>query len=105
MIFGRAGEFKEGTGKYGNIVYMKCSAENGFFPDLGQIYSYSPDLIFFCSPNNPTGNAASHEQLKKLIEFAKANGSIIIFDSSYAAYISDDSPRSIYEIPGAKEVY
>ncbi|KAB1205438.1 Aminotransferase ALD1 [Morella rubra] len=62
------------------------------------------DIIFFCSPNNPTGYAASRQQLQQLGEFAKANGSIIIYDSAYASYISDDSPRSIYENPRAKEI-
>ncbi|KAL6296929.1 hypothetical protein ACE6H2_005071 [Prunus campanulata] len=102
VIAGRAGRFQEETGKYKNIVYLNCRPENNFFPDLST--ASRADIIFFCSPNNPTGNAASQQQLKQLVEFAKANGSIIVYDSSYAAYISDDSPRSIYEIPGAREV-
>ncbi|PRQ21534.1 putative LL-diaminopimelate aminotransferase [Rosa chinensis] len=102
VIAGRAGNFQEETGKYKNIVYLNCRPENNFFPDLST--ASRADLIFFCSPNNPTGNAASWHQLKQLVEFAKANGSIIVYDSSYAAYISDGSPRSIYEIPGAREV-
>lgn len=78
---------------------MNCGAENNFFPDL----STTPrtDLIFFCSPNNPTGNAASRKQLEQLVDFAKTNGSIIIYDAAYASYISDESRRSIFEIPGA----
>nr|KYP47503.1 hypothetical protein KK1_030830 [Cajanus cajan] len=102
VIVGRAGRFKAENGKYKNIVYMKCGPENNFFPDL----STTPrtDIIFFCSPNNPTGSAASRQQLEQLVKFAKANGSIIIYDAAYAAYISDESPRSIFEIPGAKEV-
>jgi len=62
------------------------------------------DIIFFCSPNNPTGAAATRKQMKELVAFAKANGSIIIYDSAYAIYMSDDNPKSIYEIPGAREV-
>ncbi|KAM6544423.1 hypothetical protein CsatB_008870 [Cannabis sativa] len=104
VIFGRGGNFEEKTGQYGNISYMKCCPENNFFPNLSPYYTPKTDVIFFCSPNNPTGNAATRQQLKRLVEFAKTNGSIIIYDSSYAAFISDDSPRSIYEIPGAKEV-
>ncbi|KAH7567805.1 hypothetical protein JRO89_XS07G0154000 [Xanthoceras sorbifolium] len=102
VIVGQAGKFQPKTEKYKNIVYMNCTPENGFFPDL----STTPrtNIIFFCSPNNPTGHAASWQQLKQLVEFAKANGSIIIYDSAYAAYISDASPRSIFEIPGAREV-
>ncbi|KAL5559208.1 hypothetical protein UlMin_035419, partial [Ulmus minor] len=102
VIFGRSGKFEEGSGKYGNIVYMKCSPKNNFFPDLSN--TSKTNVIFFCSPNNPTGNAATRQQLKQLVEFAKSNGSIIVYDSSYASYISDGSPKSIYEIPGAKQV-
>ncbi|KAH8516006.1 hypothetical protein H0E87_004427 [Populus deltoides] len=102
VIVGQSGKLEEKTGKYSDIVYMNCGAENNFFPDL----STTPrtDVIFFCSPNNPTGSAASWKQLKQLVDFAKTNGSIIVYDSAYAAYISDESPRSIFEIPGAKEV-
>lgn len=102
VIVGQAGKFQQETGKYRKITYMKCGPENNFFPDL----STNPrtDIIFFCSPNNPTGHAASWQQLKQLVEFAKANGSIIIYDSAYSAYITDSSPRSIFEIPGAREV-
>ncbi|KAH9690884.1 LL-diaminopimelate aminotransferase [Citrus sinensis] len=102
VIVGQAGKFLKETGKYRNIVYMNCRPENNFFPDLST--TSRTDIIFFCSPNNPTGHAATWQQLKKLVEFAKANGSIIVYDSAYAAYITDPSPRSIYEIPGAREV-
>ncbi|XVF36789.1 hypothetical protein REPUB_Repub19eG0088400 [Reevesia pubescens] len=102
VIVGQAGEFEEETGMYRNIIYMNCGAGNNFFPDLSSIPR--TDIIFFCSPNNPTGHAASRLQLKQLVAFAKANGSIIVYDSAYAAYITDESPRSIFEIPGAKEV-
>jgi len=102
VIAGRAGRLNAGNGKYKKIVYMECRPENNFFPNLSR--TPRTDLIFFCSPNNPTGSAASRQQLEQLVEFAKANGSIIIYDSVYAAYISDESPRSIFEIPGAKEV-
>lgn len=99
---GQTGEYIEGIGKYRGVEYMKCSPENLFFPDFSSIPR--TDIIFFCSPNNPTGHAASREQLQQLVEVARKNGSIIVYDSVYAAYISDDSPRSIYEIPGSKEV-
>uniref|UniRef100_A0A2N9IHM2 Aminotransferase class I/classII large domain-containing protein n=1 Tax=Fagus sylvatica TaxID=28930 RepID=A0A2N9IHM2_FAGSY len=102
VIVGQAGNFQAETGTYDNIVYMKCGPENNFFPDLST--TSRTDIIFFCSPNNPTGYAASRQQLQQLVDFAKANGSIIIYDSAYAAYVTDDSPTSIYEIPGAKEV-
>jgi LL-diaminopimelate aminotransferase len=81
---------------------MKCYPQNNFFPDLEN--TSRADIIFFCSPNNPTGQAATWKQLRKLVDFARDSGSIIIFDSAYASYVMDDSPRSIFEIPGAREV-
>lgn len=102
VIMGQTGEFESDLGKYGKIEYMRCSPENGFFPDLSTVVR--TDIIFFCSPNNPTGSAATREQLTQLVQFAKKNGSIIVYDSAYALYMSDDNPRSIFEIPGAKEV-
>ncbi|XP_011043216.1 PREDICTED: probable LL-diaminopimelate aminotransferase, chloroplastic [Populus euphratica] len=102
VIIGQAGDFEDKTGMYGNIQYMKCQPKTNFFPDLAT--ASRSDIIFFCSPNNPTGHAATRQQLEQLVKFAKENGSIIIFDTAYAAYISDDSPRSIFEIPGAREV-
>ncbi|ESR35932.1 LL-diaminopimelate aminotransferase [Citrus sinensis] len=102
VIMGQTGEFQKDVEKYGKIEYMRCTAENGFFPDLSTVAR--TDIIFFCSPNNPTGAAATREQLTQLVQFAKDNGSIIVYDSAYALYMSDDNPRSIFEIPGAKEV-
>ncbi|KGN53873.1 LL-diaminopimelate aminotransferase, chloroplastic [Cucumis sativus] len=102
VILGQTGQYQKDVEKYGNIEYMRCTPENGFFPDLSKVPR--TDIIFFCSPNNPTGSSASREQLTQLVQFAKKNGSIIVYDSAYAMYISDDNPRSIFEIPGAKEV-
>ncbi|KAJ8762964.1 hypothetical protein K2173_023093 [Erythroxylum novogranatense] len=102
VIVGQSGKIVKETGKYENIVYMNCGPENKFFPDLPN--TPRTDIIFFCSPNNPTGHAASRQQLKQLVDFARENKSIIVFDSAYAAYITDDSPKTIFEIPGAKEV-
>lgn len=102
VIMGQTANFQKDIEKYGNIEYMRCTPENGFFPDLSSVKR--TDIIFFCSPNNPTGATASREQLTRLVQFAKDNGSIIVYDSAYAMYISDDSPHSIFEISGAKEV-
>ncbi|MQL90057.1 hypothetical protein Taro_022642 [Colocasia esculenta] len=102
VIMGQTGLYQKDIEKFGNIEYMRCTAENGFFPDLTKVSK--TDIIFFCSPNNPTGSTASRDQLTKLVQFARENGSIIVYDSAYSMYISDDSPRSIFEIPGAKEV-
>jgi LL-diaminopimelate aminotransferase len=85
------------------IHMMPCTPENGFFPDLSKLPKV--DLIYFCSPNNPTGACATRAQLEELVAFAKKNHSLILFDAAYASYIQDpDLPKSIYEIEGAKEV-
>ncbi|HLC61544.1 MAG TPA: LL-diaminopimelate aminotransferase [Candidatus Nanoarchaeia archaeon] len=85
------------------VEYMKCVPENGFFPNLSK--TKRTDIIFFCNPNNPTGAAATLEQLGELVNFAKKNKSIIVYDSAYSQFISDDKlPKSIYEVGGAKEV-
>ncbi len=99
VIAGRTGAWKDG--RFEGLVYMPCTEENGFFPELpmGKV-----DLIYLCSPNNPTGAVATKEQLAKFVAYARANKAVIIFDSAYAAYIDDPTlPRSIYEIDGAKE--
>ncbi|CAN6543106.1 unnamed protein product [Malus baccata var. baccata] len=101
VIIGQAGD-EGGSGRYGSIEYMKCGPENNFFPDLAT--TSRTDVIFFCSPNNPTGHAATREQLELLVKFARDNGSIIIFDSAYSSYVQDDNcPRSIFEIPGSRQ--
>ena len=86
--------------QYKGIVYMPCTPENHFFPTLKELPH--ADLIYFCSPNNPTGAVASHKQLKMLVDHAQKTKALIIFDAAYAAYIRDSKyPRSIYEIEGA----
>ena len=88
---------------YAGIQYMKCTPSNGFFPDLDE--AKNAEIIFFCSPNNPTGYAATEQQLKQLVDFCKEQGSILVFDAAYTFYIEDDDcPTSIYEIEGAREV-
>lgn len=85
------------------IIHLPCTPENRFFPDLKA--APRTDLIYFCSPNNPTGAVATRAQLEELVEFAKHNRSIIIFDSAYANYIQDPTlPKSIFEIAGARKV-
>lgn len=84
-----------------SIYYSPCLPENNFFPFLNQ----PTDLIYFCSPNNPTGACATKDQLKNLVKFAKAHQSIILYDAAYAHFIQDENlPKSIYEVPGAEEV-
>lgn len=99
VVAGAAGA-NTGSG-YEGITYMNCTPENNFFPDLTKIQKDS--LIYFCSPNNPTGAVATREQLKTLVDFANANGCIIIFDAAYFCFIRDEKlPKSIFEIEGAK---
>ena len=99
VIMGQTGDHN-GAG-FDSIAYMVCTPENAFFPDLAS--APRTDLVFFCSPNNPTGAAATRAQLTELVAFAKANGSIIVYDAAYALYIDDpDCPRTIFEIPGAE---
>ncbi|XP_073308288.1 aminotransferase ALD1, chloroplastic-like [Primulina huaijiensis] len=102
VIIGQTGDVDTESGRYQNIKYMKCSPQNGFFPTLSE--TERTDVIFFCSPNNPTGHAATREQLEQLVRFAQDNGSIIVYDSAYAVYVTDGRPRSIYEISGAEKV-
>ena len=102
VIVGATGNYNQAKGLFDNIVYMSCTPENDFFPDLSKVER--TDLIYFCSPNNPTGAVATKEQLKKLVDFARKNKSIIIFDSAYSLFIKDETlPKSIFEIDGARE--
>ena len=95
---GRAGEY-DGE-KWTNIVYMPCTAENGFVPALPERV---PDMIYLCFPNNPTGMAATKDQLKLWVDYANEHGSVILYDSAYEAFIRDpEIPHSIYEVPGAR---
>ncbi len=88
------------SGVSDRILTMPCTPENHFFSD-----PIKADLIYICSPNNPTGSVATKEQLRRYVDFAKQNQSIIIFDAAYSAYIRDpDLPRSIFEIEGSREV-
>lgn len=101
VMSGKTGYIKD-NGYFEGIVYMPCTEENGFTPELPQ---ERPDLIFLCFPNNPTGTVASKEVLKKWVDYAIANKCIILYDAAYEAYITDPAiPHSIYEIEGAKSV-
>ena len=104
VMYGRAGEFNEDNGQYEKIIYMNATEKNNFTP-LPEELEKVPDLIYICSPNNPTGVAMNAENLKKWVDFAKQHKSIILFDAAYEAFIEEDGiPHSIYEIEGAKEV-
>ena len=99
VMAGRAGTF--GEGRWDRITYAPCTAENNFTPSLPT--GEAPDMIYLCYPNNPTGTVLCREELQKWVDYALENGSLILYDAAYAAYIRHDNiPRSIYEIPGAK---
>ena len=99
VVTGAAG--KNGGKGYKGVTYLPCTPENNFFPDLSKVKKNT--LIYFCSPNNPTGATASREELKTLVDFANKNGCIIIYDAAYFAFIRDEKlPKTIFEIPGAR---
>jgi LL-diaminopimelate aminotransferase len=101
VMAGRTGPMG-GQGMYQKVVYMPATRENNFVPEP---LREKADIIYLCFPNNPTGAVAKKEQLEKWVDYARENGSVILFDAAYEAYISDPSiPHSIYEIPGAREV-
>lgn len=99
VMAGKTGEFHHG--RYDGLHYLDGTPENGFVPLPPD---ESVDLIYLCFPNNPTGATATKEQLKLWVDYARGNGSLILFDAAYERFISDSSlPHSIYEIEGARE--
>ncbi len=101
VMAGHTGPANE-QGEYEGLVYLRCNAENNFVPDIP---AQRVDMIYLCFPNNPTGAVATREQLTRWVEYARKNKSLILFDAAYESFITDDSiPRSIFEIPGAREV-
>lgn len=100
VMAGRCGSYDVETEQWSNIVYMPCTAENGFAPDLPK---ETPDLIYLCFPNNPTGAAITKDRLQDWVDYANKNGAVIIYDAAYEAYISEENvPHSIYECDGAR---
>ena len=99
VMAGRTGRFLQERGCFEGVVYLPCLEENGFVP---QLPDREADLIYLCSPNNPTGSAMTREDLQKWVDYANEHGSVIIFDAAYEAYITQDGiPHSIYECSGA----
>ncbi len=97
---GRAGEYLAEIQQWSNIYYMPTTAENNFEPELPKSHV---DMIYLCSPNNPTGTALNRQQLQKWVDYANENDAVILFDAAYEAFITeDDVPHTIYEIPGAE---
>lgn len=103
VIAGATAAYNREKAQFDGIAYMSCTPENDFFPDLDGLPQ--TDLIYWCSPNNPTGAVSTREQLQALVDFARRNGSIVIFDAAYSAFVQDEAlPRSIFEIEGSREV-
>ena len=101
VIFGQTGDFDGDKSQFDKIVYMPCNPSNDFFPDLAN--TPRADIVYFCSPNNPTGAAATKAQCKQLIDWANEQGSIVVYDAAYAPFVkSDDVPKSIFEIEGSR---
>ena len=101
VMAGRTGLYDTAAGAYSDVVYMPCTAENGFAPELP--VGEAPDLIYLCFPNNPTGAVMKKERLQEWVDYANRHGSIILYDAAYEAYISEeDVPHSIYECEGAR---
>ena len=98
---GRCGNYDANTGMWDRVIYMPSTAENGFVPEFPK---ETPDIIYLCLPNNPTGTTLKKVDLQKWVDYANQKGSIIIFDAAYEHYISTpDVPHSIYECDGAKD--
>ena len=100
VMAGRTGSYDEKTGIWSNVIYMPCTAENDFAPELPK---ETPDLIYLCFPNNPTGAAVKKDQLQMWVDYANKADAVIIYDAAYEAYITqEDIPHSIYECEGAR---
>lgn len=100
VMAGRTGDYIPELGKWTKVIYMPCTKENNFAPDLPK---ERPDLIYLCFPNNPTGAAVTKDELQKWVDYANHIGAVIIYDAAYEAYISEaDIPHTVYECEGAK---
>ena len=100
VMCGRAGILEDG--RWSNVVYLPCLSENNFVPEIPD---RRIDILYLCYPNNPTGTVISKAELKKWVNYALENDTLILYDAAYEAYIQDpDIPHSIYEIKGAKKV-
>ena len=97
---GRTGTYDPATEKWSDVIYMPCTKENNFVPELPKD---TPDIIYLCFPNNPTGTTITKDQLQVWVDYALKVGAVIIYDAAYEAYISSENvPHSIYECKGAK---
>lgn len=101
VMAGRTGKFNDITGGFDNIIYMPCTSENNFAPEFP---TETPDIIYLCFPNNPTGATINKAMLQGWVDYANRTGAVIIYDAAYEAYISEeDVAHSIYECEGARQ--
>ena len=101
VMAGRTGLYNKERENFDGVIYMPCTSDNGFVPELPK---EEPDLIYLCFPNNPTGTGITKPQLQSFVDYARKIGAVILYDAAYEAYISDpDLPHSIYECEGARE--
>ena len=100
VMAGRTGSYDAATGLWSDVVYMPCREENGFAPELPE---KTPDLIYLCFPNNPTGAMITKPQLQEWVDYANRNHAVIVYDAAYEAYIHEEGlPHSIFECEGAR---
>ena len=100
VMAGRTGTYDPKTETWSDVIYMPCTKETNFAPELPK---ETPDIIYLCFPNNPTGSTITKEQLQEWVDYANKVGTVIIYDAAYEAYISeDDVPHTIYECEGAR---
>ncbi|MDO4976166.1 MAG: LL-diaminopimelate aminotransferase [Eubacteriales bacterium] len=100
VMAGRTGTYDAATGTWSNVIYMPCTAENNFVPEFPK---ETPDIIYLCFPNNPTGTTITKDQLQEWVDYANKIGAVIIYDAAYEAYISEDNvAHTIYECEGAR---
>ena len=100
VMAGRTGEYNTGRENFDGVIYMPCLEENGFLPEFP---TETPDLIYLCFPNNPSGAAITKDKLQEWVDYANKNGAVIIYDAAYEAYITEENvPHSIYECEGAR---
>lgn len=100
VMAGRTGTYDAGSETWSDVIYMPCTAENNFAPELPK---QRPDIIYLCFPNNPTGSTVTKDQLQVWVDYANKEGAVIIYDAAYEAYISEENvPHSIYECEGAR---
>ena len=100
VMAGRTGTYDKATETWSDVIYMPCTSANNFVPEFPK---ETPDIIYLCLPNNPTGTTLTKDQLQEWVDYANKNGAVIIYDAAYEAYISEDNvAHTIYECKGAK---